>query len=185
MSARDAFAVGGADDVLMRVGRWLLAKVWLGCLLSGGYAAGRHFGWPQALLTVVALAGAVALAVVVAWLPAWTRDRPTGTPVDVGLRAVVWAGLAAGVCALLIGAPAVGMVAGALLLSTAWHTFHRRPRQTRPPVRRAADHSLLRPAADHSPLRPAADHSPLRRGAGRHRLPRSGYRPAFGRAPNG
>jgi hypothetical protein len=169
MSAREAFAVGGADDVLMRAGRWLLAKVWLGCLLSGGYAAGRHFGWPQALLTVVALAGAVALAVVVAWLPAWTRDRPTGTPVDVGLRAVVWAGLAAGVCALLIGAPAVGTVAGALLLSTAWHTFHRRPQ---------------RPRRTRSPVR-GAGRALLRRGTGRHRLARSGYRPAFGRAPNG
>lgn len=112
------------DDALMRMGRWLLAKVWFACLLSGAYAIGRHFGWPQALLTLGAMIGAVALAMAAAWLPIWTRDRPTGIPpLDIGLRVVVWTGLVAGVAALLIGRPAVGLVAGALLLTAAWRTF--------------------------------------------------------------
>jgi hypothetical protein len=129
MTVRETAAPrGGDDDVLARLGRWLLAKVWLGCLLSGGYALGRHFGWPQALLTVAACIGAVALALAVAWLPVWTRERPSGiVVVDVGLRAIVWAGLVLSVLALLIGMPQVGAVAGALLLSTAWRTFGRRP----------------------------------------------------------
>ena len=116
------------DDVLMRFGRWLLAKVWIGCLLSGGYAVGRHFGWPQALLTAAGVLGAVALALVVAWLPIWTRERTTGVfLIDVGMRATVWTGLVLCVVALLIGMPAVGTVAGALLLTTAWRTFHAGP----------------------------------------------------------
>jgi hypothetical protein len=114
------------DDMLTRAGRWVLAKVWLGCMLSGAYALGRHFGWPQALLTVTAGLGALVLAVAVAWLPLWTHDRPSGVAlVDVGLRVLVWAGLAGSVVALLIGVPAVGTAAGALLLVTAWHTFRR------------------------------------------------------------
>jgi hypothetical protein len=115
-----------SDDVLVRAGRWLLAKVWLGALLSGAYGLGRHFGVPEAMRTTAAIIGAVALALVAGWLPYWTRERPTGIRlVDVGLRAVVWASLLAAVVALLIGAPAVGAVAGALLLTAAGQTFGR------------------------------------------------------------
>jgi hypothetical protein len=112
------------DDPLVRFGRWALAKVWFGCVISGGYALCRHYHWPQALLTVAAVLGAVALALATSFLPIWTRHRPSGIPVvDVGLRVMVWGGLAASVIALLIGVPAVGMVAAALLLNTAARTF--------------------------------------------------------------
>jgi len=113
------------DEVLARAGRWLLAKVWLGCVLSGAYAAGRHFGWPQALLTTAGVLGALALSLASWWLPLWTARSSTGIAiVDTGLRIVVWGSLAACVVALLIGMPAVGAVAGALLISTAARTFH-------------------------------------------------------------
>ncbi|GIF14375.1 hypothetical protein [Actinoplanes teichomyceticus] len=112
------------DDPLVRFGRWALAKVWLGCVLSGGYALGRHYHWPQAFLTCAAMLGAVALALASSFLPIWTRQRPSGIPVvDVGLRVMVWAGLAGSVAALLIALPAVGMVAAALLFTTAARTF--------------------------------------------------------------
>ena len=112
------------DDVLVRLGRWALGKVWVGCVLSGGYAIGRHYHWPQMFLTAAAVAGAIALALAASFLPAWTRQRPSGIPVaDVGLRVMVWAGLVGSVVALLIGVPAVGMVAAALLLTTAARTF--------------------------------------------------------------
>ena len=39
-----------SDDLVVRFGRWALAKVWFGVVLSGGYALGRHFHWPQAFL---------------------------------------------------------------------------------------------------------------------------------------
>ena len=112
------------DDPLIRVGRWALAKVWFGVVVSGGYALGRHFDWPQAFLTAAAVLGAVALALASSFLPIWTRQRPSGIPVaDVGLRVMVWGGLVLSVLALLVGTPAVGMVAAALLLSTAARTF--------------------------------------------------------------
>lgn len=112
------------DDPLVRVGRWALAKVWFGVVVSGGYALGQHFDWPQAFLTAAAVLGAVALALASSFLPIWTRQRPSGIPVaDVGLRVMVWGGLLVAVIALLVGAPTVGMVAAALLLSTAARTF--------------------------------------------------------------
>ncbi|WP_436529808.1 hypothetical protein [Actinoplanes sp. HUAS TT8] len=112
------------DDPLFRLGRWALAKVWFGCVVSGGYTLGRHYHWPQAFLTSAAVLGAVALALACSFLPIWTRQRPSGIPVvDVGLRVMVWGGLVATVIALLIGTPAVGMVAAALLFSTAARTF--------------------------------------------------------------
>ncbi|WP_127502160.1 hypothetical protein [Actinoplanes solisilvae] len=125
MSTQDTVvAIGGGDDLIERAGRWLLAKVWLGCLLSGGYAAGNHFGWPQGVRALTALLAAVALAAVAVWLPLWTRQRPSGVAVvDIGVRALAWAGLTISVAGLLAGSPAVGAVAGALLLSTAWRTF--------------------------------------------------------------
>jgi hypothetical protein len=114
-----------ADDVVARMGRWVLAKVWLGCMLCGAYALGRHFGWPQAVLTTAAVLGAMTLALAAWWLPHWTARATTGVAiVDVGLRVIVWGGLAACVVALLIGMPAVGAVAAALLINTAARTFH-------------------------------------------------------------
>src|SRR5215218_8391507 len=77
-----------ADDVLARMGRWVLAKVWLGCLLSGAYAIGRHFGWPQAVLTTAAVLGALALALATWWLPLWTTCSTTGIAVIDGLLRV-------------------------------------------------------------------------------------------------
>ncbi|MEU4690239.1 hypothetical protein [Actinoplanes sp. NPDC023714] len=113
-----------SDDVLVRAGRWALGKVFFGCVLSGAYAVGRHYDWAQAFLTVAAVLGAAGLALVASFLPIWTRQRPSGIPVaDVGLRVMVWGGLTGSVIALLIGMPAVGMVAAALLLSTAARTF--------------------------------------------------------------
>jgi hypothetical protein len=113
-----------SDDLLGRAGRWVFAKVWLGCLLSGLYAFTRSIGWPEALVSVFAALGAVALAVASSWLPFWTHEHLTGILlVDVTIRTVVWAGLVVAVICLLVGAPAVGAVAGALLLSTAWRTF--------------------------------------------------------------
>ncbi|BCJ40574.1 hypothetical protein GCM10010168_80920 [Actinoplanes ianthinogenes] len=112
------------DDPLVRFGRWALAKVWFGGVVSGAYALGRHYHWPQAFLTAAAVLGAVAIALTCSFLPIWTRHRPSGIPVvDVGLRVMVWGGLVASVIALLIGTPAVGMVAAALLLTTAAQTF--------------------------------------------------------------
>ena len=140
------------DDVLVRAGRWALGKVWFGCVLSGGYALGRHYHWPEAFLTAAAVLGAVALALASSFLPVWTRQRPSGIPAaDVGLRVMVWAGLTGSVLALLIGRPAVGMVAAALLLNTAARTFGdpfapmlRRLRITPPVVHRVA--AARRPA---------------------------------------
>jgi hypothetical protein len=131
------------DDPLVRFGRWALAKVWFGVVLSGGWVLGRHFDWPQAFLTVAAVLGALGLALASSFLPIWTRQRPSGIPVaDIGLRVMVWGGLILSVIALLVGEPAVGMVAAALLLNTAARTFGdpfapflRRLRIT-PPVRR-------------------------------------------------
>ena len=112
------------DDPLVRIGRWALAKVWFGVIVSGGYALGRHFDWPQAFLTTAAVLGAVALAMASSFLPVWTQQRPSGIPVaDVGLRVMVWGGLTVSVIALLVGMPAVGMVAAALLFNTASRTF--------------------------------------------------------------
>ncbi|WP_433825483.1 hypothetical protein ACQP2E_25620 [Actinoplanes sp. CA-015351] len=113
-----------SEDPLVRVGRWALGKVWFGCVLSGAYAAGRHYHWSQAFLSVAAVLGAIGLALATSFLPIWTRQRPSGIPVvDVGLRVMVWAGLTGSVIALLIGMPAIGMVAMALLLTTAARTF--------------------------------------------------------------
>ncbi|MEU4557917.1 hypothetical protein AB0F72_05990 [Actinoplanes sp. NPDC023936] len=112
------------NDILVRLGRWALGKVWFGCVLSGAYAAGRHYHWSQAFLTVAAVLGAIGLALATSFLPVWTRERPSGIPVaDIGLRVMVWGGLTGSVIALLIGLPAVGMVAAALLLNTAARTF--------------------------------------------------------------
>ncbi|WP_229072934.1 hypothetical protein [Actinoplanes sp. DH11] len=114
----------GGDDVLVRFGRWALGKVWFGCVLSGGWAIGRHYDWSQAFLTVAAVLGAIGLALATSFLPIWTRERPSGIPVvDVGLRVMVWGGLAGSVLALLLSLPAIGMVAAALLLNTAARTF--------------------------------------------------------------
>lgn len=113
-----------AQDPLVRLGRWALAKVWFGVLLSAAWALGRHFHWPQALLTAAAALGAVGLALASSFLPIWTRQRPSGIPVaDIGLRVMVWGGLTVSATALLVVEPAVGMVVAALLLSTAARTF--------------------------------------------------------------
>ncbi|GAA2708647.1 hypothetical protein [Actinoplanes palleronii] len=133
-------------DPLVRFGRWALAKVWVGCIVSGGYALGRHYHWPQIFLTGAAVLGAVLLALAGSFLPVWTRQRPSGIPVvDVGLRVMVWSGLVVSVIALLIGLPAVGMVAAALLLTIAGRTFRdpfapllRRLRITPPVVHHSA-----------------------------------------------
>ncbi len=112
------------DDPLFRLGRWALAKVWFGGVVSGAYALGRHYHWPQVFLSGAAVLGAVGLALACSFLPVWTRQRPSGIPVvDVGLRVMVWGGLVLSVAALLIGMPGVGMVAAALLFSTAARTF--------------------------------------------------------------
>ncbi|GIF36756.1 hypothetical protein [Actinoplanes xinjiangensis] len=148
------------EDPLIRVGRWALAKVWFGVVLSGGWVLGRHFDWPQAFLTAAAVLGAVTLALASSFLPVWTRQRPSGIPVaDVGLRVMVWGGLVVSVIALLVGMPAVGMVSAALLLNTAARTFGdpfapllRRLRIT-PAVRHAVPGRRLRPEP---PARPAA-----------------------------
>jgi hypothetical protein len=151
------------EDVLIRLGRWALGKVWFGAVLSGGYALGRHFDWPRAFLTAAAVLGAVGLALASSFLPIWTRQRPSGIPVaDVGLRVMVWAGLTGSVVALLIGMPAVGMVAAALLLHTAARTFGdpflpvlRRLRIT-PPVRYVPAGPGRRRASGPAPSRRAA-----------------------------
>lgn len=112
------------DDPLFRLGRWALAKVWFGGVVSGAFALGRHYHWPQAFLTFAAILGAIGLALVCSFLPLWTRQRPSGIPVvDVGLRVLVWGGLVVAVIALLLGLPAVGMTAAALLFTTAARTF--------------------------------------------------------------
>ena len=67
-----------SDDVLVRVGRWALGKVFFGCVLSGAYAVGRHYDWSQAFLTVAAVLGAIGLALTTSFLPIWTRQRPSG-----------------------------------------------------------------------------------------------------------
>jgi hypothetical protein len=116
--------VADFEDPLVRLGRWTLAQVWFGGVVSGGYALGRHYHWPQVFVTFAAVLGAIALALAGSFLPIWTRHRPSGIPfVDIGLRVMVWGGLVASVVALLIGRPAVGMVAAALLFSTAARTF--------------------------------------------------------------
>ncbi|GIF04924.1 hypothetical protein [Actinoplanes siamensis] len=115
MSARDGI-VGPAA-------RWLLGKVWAVCVLAAAFAVSHHFGWPAAARTAAGVLGAVAVAAAVAWVPRWTKERPTGVPrVDTGLRVVVWSCLVLGVAALLAGAPALGAAAGALLLTAAWRT---------------------------------------------------------------
>lgn len=112
------------DDLLGRAGRWVFAKVWLGCLLSGLYAFSRHIGWPQVVVVLFAVLGAVTLALASLWLPFWTRGHFTGIALfDIAARIMVWAGLVVAVVCLLLGDPAVGAVAGALLLTTAWRTF--------------------------------------------------------------
>ncbi|WP_035855009.1 hypothetical protein [Cryptosporangium arvum] len=114
----------GSDDLVGRAGRWVFAKVWLGCLLSGLYAFTRHIGWPEAVVIMFAVFGAIFLAVASVWLPFWTRGHLTGIALlDVAARIVVWLGLIVAVVCLLVGSPAVGAVAGALLLTTAWRTF--------------------------------------------------------------
>ncbi|MFG1922070.1 hypothetical protein [Cryptosporangium sp. NPDC048952] len=127
------------DDLLGRAGRWVFAKVWFGCLLSGLYAFSSHIGWPQAVVILFAVLGAVCLAVTSLWLPYWTRGHLTGVVVvvDVAVRIVVWAGLVVTVVCLLVGDPAVGAVAGALLVNTAWRTFGEKPEIRRPGWRRA------------------------------------------------
>ncbi|TQS43060.1 hypothetical protein [Cryptosporangium phraense] len=125
MSTQMSHAPGTKDDDLLgRAGRWLLAKIWFGCVFSGFYALSRHFAWPDALVSIAAALGALGLAVAAYWLPIWTREYTTGIRfVDVTIRVVVWLGLVAAVVSLLVGEPAVGLVAGALLLTTAWRTF--------------------------------------------------------------
>ena len=114
----------GDDDLFERAGRWLLAKVWLGCVLSGVYAFTRTVGWPDLVVTLAAALGAVGLAMVALWLPVWTHEYRFGTGLwDVGARVVVWLGLVVAVGSLLLGEPAAGAGAGALLVTTAWRTF--------------------------------------------------------------
>ena len=156
-----------ADDVLFRLGRWAIAKIWFGVLVSGAYAIGLHFDWPRMFLTTAAVLGAVALALASSFLPVWTRQRPSGIPVaDIGLRVMVWGGLTVVVGALLVGMPSVGMVAAALLLSTAARTFGdpfapllRRLRIT-PPVGHA------RPARRANGATPVRHAPPVRRANG-------------------
>jgi hypothetical protein len=113
------------DPLLTRMARWVAVKVWVGCVLSGVYAAGRHYGWPEGLRTLLGVAGALALALAVLWLPVWTHRPSTGIVfIDRTLRLIVWASLTASVVALLVGFPALGAVAGALFLTTAGRTFH-------------------------------------------------------------
>ncbi|HWS38553.1 MAG TPA: hypothetical protein VN408_38165 [Actinoplanes sp.] len=194
----------GTDDVVVRFGRWAIAKLWFGVLVSGAWAVGQHYHWSQAFLTVAAVLGAVGLALASSFLPVWTRQRPSGIPVaDVGLRVMVWGGLIVGVIALLVGAPMVGMPTAALLLTTAARTFGdpfgpllRRlritpavryvPRTVAPPRRTASS----RPAADPRPatkVRSTAKthHTPAPYAAAahpsaplRHPRPASGTRPA-------
>ncbi|KUL22327.1 hypothetical protein [Actinoplanes awajinensis] len=118
----------GRDEALGGAARWLLRRVWAVCVLSGAYVTGHHLGWPRTALTVAAILGAVAVAAAVVLLPTWSRERPTGVPLlDVGLRLVVWTGIAVGVLALLVSEPALGAAAGALLLTAVWRTFARPP----------------------------------------------------------
>ncbi|MEU8659581.1 hypothetical protein [Actinoplanes philippinensis] len=160
------------EDPLVRFGRWALAKVWFGVVLSGGYALGRHYDWPQVFLTAAAVLGAVTLALASSFLPVWTRQRPSGIPVaDVGLRVMVWGGLVISVIALLVGMPAVGMVAAALLLNTAARTFGdpfapllRRLRIT-PAVRHIASGQRVRPQTAPSDQTRSRHPAPARRAA--------------------
>ncbi|GIF04097.1 hypothetical protein [Actinoplanes siamensis] len=170
------------DDPLVKFGRWALAKVWFGGVVSGAYALGRHYHWPQAFLTFAAVLGAVALAAACSFLPIWTRHRPSGIPVvDIGLRVMVWGGLTASVIALLIGLPAVGMVAAALLFSTAARTFRDPfvPFLRRLPITPAVphrEHSRSRSASSGTagagphPGSPANGHRAVRGGATRRRV---------------
>ncbi|SDS11393.1 hypothetical protein [Actinoplanes derwentensis] len=153
----------GTDDVLVRFGRWALAKIWFGVLVSGAWAIGQHYHWSQAFLTVAAVLGALALALASSFLPVWTRQRPSGISVaDVGLRVMVWGGLIIGVIALLIGMPAIGMVAAALLLNTAARTFgdpfgpFLRRLQVTPAVRHTSRSTPPRHPASSRRPRPAA-----------------------------
>jgi hypothetical protein len=161
------------DDPLIRLGRWALAKVWFGVVLSAGWALGRHFDWPQVFLTTAAVLGAVTLALASSFLPVWTRQRPSGIPVaDVGLRVMVWGGLVISVIALLVAMPAVGMVAAALLLNTAARTFGD---PFAPLLRRLR----ITPAVRHvSPGRPIRRETPARPDRIRSRRPASARRAA-------
>lgn len=144
--AASASATG--NDPLLRVARWVVMKVWLGCVLSAGYAVGEHYGWPELVLTIVAALGAVMLSLAAVVLPRWTtgfREFGVGIAViDVTLRVLVWLGLLTCVVALLIGAPAVGAAAGALWLNTAGRTFAPALRGRR---RRTTGGRLLQPQA--------------------------------------
>lgn len=114
------------DSATAKILRWVMSKVWFGAVLSSLWAVGDHYGWPQAILTAMAAIGAVGLAVMVVYLPVWTAHWSTGArPVDFAAKTIVWLGVAAPVAALLIGQPAVGAPAGALLLITAGRTFGR------------------------------------------------------------
>jgi hypothetical protein len=114
------------DSALAKILRWIAGKVWFGAVLSSAWAVGDHYGWPEAILTAMATLGAVGLAVTVVYLPVWTEHWTTGArPVDFAAKTIVWLGVTAPVAALLIGQPAVGAPAGALLLITAGRTFGR------------------------------------------------------------
>lgn len=111
------------DGLAGRAARWLLGKVWAVCVLAAAFAASDHFGWPPAARTVAGILGALAVAAAVAWLPAWTREHPTGVArLDTVLRAVVWSALVLAAAALLAVTPALGAAAGALLLTAAWRS---------------------------------------------------------------
>jgi hypothetical protein len=119
-----------ANGLMGRAARWLLGKVWAVCVLAAAFVAGDRYGWPAEARTVAGIAGALAVAAAVAWLPRWSAERPTGVAgLDIALRAVVWSALALGVAALLTVTPALGAAAGALLLTAVWRTMplHRRP----------------------------------------------------------
>lgn len=120
-------AAGGQDTLLARAARWIIGKIWFGCVLSGIYYAGQHYGWPEFVQTIIATVGAVALALVSVYLPVWTRTWTTGArPLDLGIKWAVWLGLFVPVGGLLVGSPATGACALALLLVSLGRTFQDR-----------------------------------------------------------
>jgi hypothetical protein len=96
-------------------------------VLSACYAVGHKFGWPELVLTIAAVLGAILLALASLGLPRWTVEHSefgVGIAfVDIGMRVLVWLGLTACVVALLVSVPAVGSAGGALWLTTVIRTF--------------------------------------------------------------
>lgn len=117
----------GDGDLLLRLARWVITKVWLGCVLSAAYAVGHRFGWPELVLTLAATVGAIVLCLASLGLPRWTTEHwqyGVGISViDIGLRVLVWLGLTTCVVSLLVAVPAAGAAGGALWLNTLIRTF--------------------------------------------------------------